>query len=59
MGHRTSTPKAVPEPERASDDRPRYEKPRITKRRSVVRATGQVFSGTGPAAGGLPATGQG
>jgi hypothetical protein len=57
MDQRTPTTPATPEPGRTRDDRPRYEKPRITKRRSVVRATGQHFSGTGPLAGGLPANG--
>lgn len=57
MDQRTPMTPAPPEPGRTRDDRPRYEKPRITKRRSVVRATGQHFSGTGPIAGGLPANG--
>lgn len=40
----------------ADDVRPRYEPPRIVKRRSVVHATGQYqTSSVGLAAGGLPA----
>lgn len=34
--------------DRAGDARPRYERPRIVKRRSVVRVTGSLASGTGP-----------
>ena len=60
MDPRKPTMPAAPELERcarAGDARPRYEPPRIVKRRSVVRATGQLVSTSGPQAGGLPAHG--
>lgn len=47
----TTAPDA-PECDRAGDARPRYERPRIVKRRSVVRVTGQLASGSGPASSG-------
>lgn len=47
--------------DRAADPRPRYEPPRLVKRRSLVRGTGQYVSGLGRpdggAAGGLPTSG--
>lgn len=44
--------------DRAADPRPRYEPPRLVKRRSLVRGTGQSYtSSVGLQAGGLPADG--
>jgi hypothetical protein len=45
------TPPTPAEPARARDERPVYEPPRITKKRSVSRAT--LVTGTGPTQGGL------
>jgi hypothetical protein len=61
MSEPKPTTSAAPEREGRDrpDSRPRYEPPRIVKRRSVVRSTGQLVSGAGIPAGGLPATGQG
>jgi hypothetical protein len=39
----------------SADRRPAYEPPRIVKKRSVSRVT--LFTGGGPPAGGLPASG--
>lgn len=43
--------------DRSGDGRPRYERPQILKRRSMVRVTGQGTSGTGPAGGQMIANG--
>lgn len=44
--------------DRPADPRPRYEPPRLVKRRSLVRGTGQSYvSSVGLQAGGLPANG--
>lgn len=53
----TPDPKNVPavprEPVRP--ERPRYEPPRVVKKRSVSRTT--LFTGGGPSSGGAPAVG--
>ena len=45
-----NAPTTPPEPARA--ERPRYEPPRVVKKRSVSRVT--LFTGGGPDAGGTP-----
>lgn len=61
MDRNKSTPDTVLPREAgdAADPRPRYEPPRLVKRRSLVRGTGQTsyVSSVGLAAGGLPANG--
>lgn len=58
---KSTTPQTTLPPEgcdRAADPRPRYEPPRLVKRRSLVRGTGQSYvSSTGTSAGGLPVNG--
>jgi hypothetical protein len=44
--------------DRIADPRPRYEPPRLVKRRSLVQGTGQSYvSSMGTSAGGLPVSG--
>ncbi len=52
----TSDPKHTPlvPREPARPERPRYEPPRVVKKRSVSRVT--LFTGGGPEAGGTPTT---
>lgn len=50
MEEKNQKPRPQPENERA-EERPRYEPPRIVKKRSVSRAT--LFTGGGPDSGGM------
>lgn len=56
MAENERRPEAETAPAReGTDERPAYEPPRIEKKRSVSRAT--LFTGSGPTAGGLTASG--
>lgn len=64
MDRTKSTPHNAPprEPGDGADRRPRYEPPRVVKRRSLVLGTGQSYVSSvgypdGTQAGGLPANG--